>query len=136
MLYRVASVLILLFAAGHTLGFQKTDPNWGVDSLIGSLRGVQFETQGFTRSYLDFFVGFGLFASVFLLFAGVLAWQLGSCLPDVLARLKGAAWSLALCFVAITILCLRYFFLTPIIFSAVISLVLIAAARSIKAARP
>src|SRR5579862_2979872 len=33
MLYRVAAVLLLLFAIGHTLGFRQSDPAWGVDAL-------------------------------------------------------------------------------------------------------
>ena len=30
-LYRIAAVLLPLFAAGHTLGFRQSDPTWGVD---------------------------------------------------------------------------------------------------------
>jgi len=33
-LYRIASVLLLLFAIGHTLGFTKTDPKWGSKPLL------------------------------------------------------------------------------------------------------
>jgi hypothetical protein len=36
-LYRIAAVLLLLFAAGHTLGFRQPDPTWGVDALLGSM---------------------------------------------------------------------------------------------------
>lgn len=127
-LYRIAAVLILLFAIGHTMGFQKTDPKWGVDASLDSLRSIRFETQGFTRSYLDFFVGFGLFASVFLVFAAVFAWQLGGLTPQTLALMRGSAWSLAVCFLFLTILCWRYFFAAPVIFSAIITIVLTTAA--------
>jgi hypothetical protein len=37
-LYRIAAVLLLLFAVGHTLGFRQSDPAWGVDALLGSMR--------------------------------------------------------------------------------------------------
>ncbi len=40
LLYRIASILLLLFAAGHTLGFRQIDPKWGVDSLIQSMRSI------------------------------------------------------------------------------------------------
>ena len=130
-LYRIAAVLILLFAIGHTLGFQKTDPKWGVDASLDSLRSIRFETQGFTRNYLDFFVGFGLFASVFLIFAAVLAWQLGGLSPQTLSSLRGCAWSLAACFLFLTFLCWRYFFAAPVIFSAIITVVLTTAASLI-----
>ena len=127
-LYRIASVLLLLFAVGHTVGFRKTDPRWGVDSLLGSMRSLHFDARGFSRTYWDFYVGFGLFVSVFLIFAAVLAWQLGSLPAESLALMRGTVWALALCFVVVTILSWRYFFMVPIIFSAVITLSLIAAA--------
>ena len=76
MLYRIAAVLLVLFEAGHTSGFPWSDPKWGVD--IGSMRSTHFYIMGFSRTYWDFYVGFGLFVSVFLLLAVVLAWQLGA----------------------------------------------------------
>jgi hypothetical protein len=128
LLYRIASVLILLFATGHTLGFRKSDPKWGVDSLTASMRSIRFETQGFSRTYWDFFSGFGLFVTVFLVFAAVLAWQLGGLPVNTSGLMRGPAWALAICFGVVTILTWRYFFMAPLIFSATISLCLIAAA--------
>jgi hypothetical protein len=121
-------VLLLLFAAGHTLGFRKTDPEWGVDALIGSMRSVRFDAQGFSRTYWDFYVGFGLFVSVFLVFAAVLAWQLSGLAPETLAFMRGPAWALAICFAAVTILSWRYFFIVPVVFAIVITVCLTAAA--------
>ncbi len=71
--YRIAAVLLLLFAAGHTLGFRQNNPEWGADAVLGLMRAVHFDAQGFTRTYWDFFSAFRLFFSVFLLFAAVLA---------------------------------------------------------------
>ena len=51
--YRIAAVLLLLFAAGHTLGFRQSDPAWGVDALLASMRSIHFDVQGFNRSYWD-----------------------------------------------------------------------------------
>jgi hypothetical protein len=31
--YRIASVLLLLFAAGHTFGFRQNNPGWGTDAV-------------------------------------------------------------------------------------------------------
>ena len=63
LLYRIASVLLLLFAIGHTLGFRQTNPEWGVGSLIDSMRSIHFDAQGFSRTYWDFFSAFGFFFS-------------------------------------------------------------------------
>jgi hypothetical protein len=127
-LYRISSVLLLLFAAAHTLGFRQTDPKWGVDSLIGSMRSVRFDAQGFSRTYWDFFVGFGLFVTVFLVFAAALAWQLGGLRAETLALMRGPAWALVICFAAVTILSWRYFFIVPVVFASVITVCLAAAA--------
>ena len=108
--YRIASVLIVLFAAGHTLGFRRSDPRWGVDALLASMKSLRFNTQGFNRTYWDFFTGFGLFVSIFLILAAVLAWQLGGLPPKMLHSLRGLVWVLAICFVGVTILSWRYFF--------------------------
>jgi hypothetical protein len=126
--YRIAAVLLLLFAIGHTVGFRQTDAKWGVDTLLSSMRSIHFEVQGFSRTYWDFFVGFGLFVTVFLLLAAAVTWQLGSLPAETLAHMRGIAWTLALCFVAIAVLSGRYFFIVPIVFSIVITMCLIAAA--------
>ncbi len=128
LVYRTASVLTLLFAVGHTRGFTKIDPRWGIEPLIANMRNTQFRVQGFNRTYWDLYVGFGLLVSLFLVFAAVLAWQLGRLTPESLQLVKGLRWSLALCFVGVTILCWRYFFAAPVMFSAVICLCLIIAA--------
>ena len=76
-LYRTAAVLLALFAVGHTLGFRQSDPTWGVDPLLASIRSTPFTIDGFTRTYWDFFTGAGFTVGVLYLFAAVLAWQLG-----------------------------------------------------------
>jgi hypothetical protein len=128
LLYRIASVLLLLFAIGHTLGFRQSNPEWGVGSLIASMRSIHFDIQGFSRTYWDFFSAFGLFFSVFLLFAAVLAWQLAGLPAETFARMRRTAWALAICFAAVTALSLKYAFATPIVFSALITICLIAGA--------
>ena len=127
-LYRISSVLLLLFAAGHTFGFRQNNPEWGADAVLGLMRSVRFDAQGFTRTYWDVFSAFGLFFSVFLLFAAVLAWLLGGLPAETLSRVRSVAWALAICFVAVTALSWRYAFTTPIVFSALITLCLTAAA--------
>jgi len=127
-LYRLAAVLLLLFAAGHTLGFSQSDPSWGVDATLGSMRSIRFNVMGFNRTYWDFFVGAGLSAGVFYLFAAVLSWQLGGLPAATLAPLRGTTWAFALAFAAIAVLSWRYLFVIPIAFSIAITACLTAAA--------
>ncbi len=126
--YRIAAVLLLLFAIGHTLGFRQSDPKWGVDALLGSMRSIHFDVQGFNRTYWDLFVAAGFCVGVFYLFAAILAWQLGGLPAATLALLRGTAWAFALCFAAITVVSCRYLFIIPVAFSIVITLCLTAAA--------
>src|SRR5215475_15157176 len=88
LLYRIAAVLLLLFALGHTLGFRQSDPAWKVDALLDSMRSIHFDVQGFSRTYWDLFLAAGFSVGVFYLFAAVLAWQLGSLPAQTLAPMR------------------------------------------------
>jgi hypothetical protein len=126
--YRIAAVLLLFFALGHTLGFRQSDPTWGVDTLLGSMRSIHFDVQGFSRTYWDLFVAAGFSLGVFYLFAAVLAWQLGSLPVKTLAAMRVTVWAFVLCFAAIAFVSWRYLFILPIVFSLVITACLAAGA--------
>ena len=128
LLYRIASVLLVLFALGHTMGFRRIDPRWRIDSLISQLRSTRFDVQGFGRSYWDFFTGFGLFVTILLLFTSIVSWQLGGLPKESLSSMRLTTWGLAVTFVIVTFLSYRYFFIIPVVFSAVVALLLILAA--------
>src|SRR5258708_12635534 len=113
--YRIAAVLLLLFEAGHTYGFPWSDPKWGVD--LGSMRSTHFYIMGFSRTYWDFYVGFGLFVSAFLLLAVVLAWQVAGLPPESFVRMRGAAWTFAPGFAPIPSPASQTLFLLPDPFS-------------------
>ena len=127
-LYRIAAVLLMLFAAGHILGFRESDPTWGVHTLLGSMQSIHFDVQGFSRTYWDFFVAAGFSVGVFYIFAAVLAWQLGGLPAETLAAMRPTVWTLALSFAVITVVSWRYLFILPIVFSSVITICLTAAA--------
>ena len=126
--YRIAAVLLLLFAVGHTLGFRQSDPKWGVDALLGSMRSIHFDVQGFDRTYWDLFEAAGFSVGVFYFFAAILAWQLGGLPNSTLAMMRGTVWAFAACFAAITFVSWRFLFIAPIVFSLVITVCLVAAA--------
>lgn len=96
--------------------------------MIKEMRSIRFDALGSNRTYWDFFVGFGLFVSVFLVFLAALAWQLGGLPAATLASMRATAWSLVICFGAISILSLKYFFIIPVVFSILILVCLAAAA--------
>ncbi|HTR04994.1 MAG TPA: hypothetical protein VMN82_17530 [Thermoanaerobaculia bacterium] len=126
LLYRISAVLIFLFAVGHTMGYPWSDPAWAVDLV--AMQSSRFTVMGFSRTYWDFYLGFGLFGSVFLLLAAVLAWQLGSLPESARPALRVTSWALALCFLAVAVLGWKYFFTIPIVFPAAITVCLVLAA--------
>ena len=128
LLYRISSGLLALFALGHTIGFRRVDPQWNADSVVNGMRTVNFHVLGFDRSYWDFFSGFGFFASVFLVFSAILAWQFGSMSREALAAIPVVRWSFAACFVLIAVLTWRYFFIPPAVLSTLVALGLVGAA--------
>ena len=125
-LYRIAAVLILLFDIGHTTGYPWSDPNWRVD--LSLVRSSHFDIFGSSRTYWDFYLGFGLFVTVFLLLAAILAWQLGGLPNEALLRMRATAWTFGLCFGGVAVLSWKYFFIIPIVFSILITLCLTVAA--------
>jgi hypothetical protein len=126
--YRIAAVLLLLFAIAHTLGFRQSDPSWGVDALLGSMRSLHFNVQGSSRTYWDLFVAAGFSVGLFYLFGAILAWQLGGLPAETQAAVRVIGWTLALCFAAITVVAWKFLFILPVVFSIVITLCLAAAA--------
>lgn len=127
-LYRVAAALLLLLTVGHTLGFQQSDPAWGVEPVLGSMKATHFTIQGLTRTYWDFFLGAGFTVGVLYLFAAVLAWQLGGLPEETLARMRATVWGFACCFAAVTLVSCRYLFWIPIVMSGTITACLSVAA--------
>jgi hypothetical protein len=128
LLYRISSALLVLFALGHTIGFRRVDPSWNADGVVSGMQSVSFDVQGLHRSYWDFFSGFGLFVSVFLVFAAILAWQFGSMSREALSVIPVERCSFAICFVLIAVLTWRYFFVVPGVFSTLVALGLVGAA--------
>ena len=128
-LYRIAAVVRGLGAVAPTVGVsQPPEPAWGVEAVVSAMRTHQFDVQGSSRTYWDLFMAAGLSVGVLYLFAGVLAWQLGGLPGETLTRMRGVAWTFALCFAALTAVSFRYLFILPVILCAVVALLLISAA--------
>lgn len=136
LLYRIAAVLLFLFAAAHTVSFRQSDPAWGLDALLGSMHSIHFDVQGFSRTYWDFFEAAGFSVGVFYLFAAVLAWQFGGLPVATLAHMRGTAWAFALSFAVVTVVSWRYLFIIPIVFSIAITICLTAAASMSAKTKP
>jgi hypothetical protein len=92
------------------------------------MKATHFNVNGSDCTYWDFFVGFGLFVTVLMLFAAAVAWQLGSLPSETLAAMRVSAWAFAICFALVAYLSWRYFFIIPLVFSILVFLCLAVAA--------
>ncbi len=92
------------------------------------MRTNHFNAHGSDRTYWDFFVGFGLFVTVLMVFASIVAWQFGSLPSETLAAMRVSAWGFVICFAVVAYLSWHYFFMIPAVFSITILLCLAAAA--------
>ena len=129
--YRIASVLLVLYALGHTLGFRRPADRPDGSTVAALMRSSHVTVQGARRTFWDFYVGFGLFATVFLLLSALLAWQLGGLSTEALAQMPWAAtWGLAITFAILTVMTWRYFFVAPVVFSTLVTLFLVIGAWS------
>jgi hypothetical protein len=126
-LLRIAAVISLLFAAGHSLGGLKRWSPMGENEVLSAMSTVRFETMGVSRTYLDFFMGFGWSLSVAMLLQSVLLWQMASLARADAAQLRPIIATFALAALASGVIAWRFIFPVPALFSGVLLIVLAAA---------
>ena len=121
MLLRIASITSLLFAAGHTLGGLQSWSPPGDTEVFQAMRSFRFDAEGVTRTYWDFYVGFGLIISVFLLAQAVVLWQLATISKKDPIQVRPILAVLLLSVVANAVLSWKFFFATPMILGLAIA---------------
>jgi ABC-type multidrug transport system permease subunit len=76
LLLRIASILIFIHSALHTLGFSgwKKAPDHAEQQVISQMTGHSFPFMGATHSLADYYDGFGYGCSIALFLIAVLFW--------------------------------------------------------------
>src|SRR5436190_2063283 len=78
-LLRIASIITLLYCVGHTTGYPWTPVEGEMEmAIVESMKSHQFDVIGSMRSFWDFYTGFGLVVSGFMLATAVALWQMAS----------------------------------------------------------
>lgn len=77
-LYRIAALLLVLFATAHTLGFLRFIPPTPEGRAVMDGMNTVSLLPGSVYNYGSFYRGFGLFVTAYLLFSAYLAWYLGA----------------------------------------------------------
>ena len=127
LLLRAASVISLLFAIGHSLGGLRKWSPMGDNDVLGAMTAVRFETMGVSRSYLDFYLGFGWSISVAMLLQTVLLWQMASLARTDAARVRPMIAVFALATLASGLIGWSLILPLPALFSGLLLIPLVAA---------
>ncbi|MCU1226555.1 MAG: hypothetical protein JWQ42_4648 [Edaphobacter sp.] len=128
LLLRGASVLALLHGVMHTIGgvFGEAAPG-AQQTAVSAMKANQFDAMGATRTYWDFFMGFGLFITVSFLVQAVVFWQLAAMAKVDAVRTRPIVMAFCVGYVAYAVLSWRYFFVVPVVFELVIAACLLGA---------
>jgi hypothetical protein len=127
LLLRAASVVSLLFAAGHTLGGTKDWSPMGETDVLQAMRTHRFDVAGASRTYLDFYRGFGFSLTVTLLLQAALLWQLASLARTEPRRASPMIASFVLASLASTVIAWAIILPVPAVFSTFLTACLAAA---------
>jgi hypothetical protein len=122
LLYRIASVLLLVFAAGHTFGFLHFKPSTSAGRVVlDAMNDVHFQIGSGSFSYGGFYTGFGLLVTVYLLFSAFLAWHLGGLAGHEPRAIGALGWVFFLVQAATLVLSWIYFSVPPVVLSALVA---------------
>jgi hypothetical protein len=122
---RISAIIMLLYFAGHTAGIPWTPySNPEATAILDSMKSHSFEAEGFKGTYWDLYLGFGLTISVFMLVQAVVLWQVAALAKTDAIRVRPIIVSFLIAFIINTGLAWKYFFVVPVVMSAVIALCL------------
>jgi hypothetical protein len=135
--FRIAAYLTLLFCAGHTAGGMLAQKSLGPasDAVFAAMKSTHFEFNGADSTWYGFWFGFGLTVSVFLLLVAATALVLDRVTPDAWPQVRVIAWALVAAMAFNGIMAWRYFFAGPVVFSVVITALLVVGATRKASAR-
>src|SRR5258706_13059966 len=93
LLYRMAAVLFVLFAVGHTYGFLTLRPPSAEGRAVyDAMNTVRFEIDGRSFTYGAFYRGFGLSCTASMILSAFLCWDLGGLARSAPAAVGALGW--------------------------------------------
>ncbi len=108
--FRIASILLLIFATGHTFGFLSFKPPTPEGQAVwSSMNTVQLPMGNSSFTYGKFYIGFGLFVSALFILEAFLAWYCGQLVSGHSATAIVLGWCLFILQIVCLALSWRYF---------------------------
>ena len=92
--------------------------------MLRAMRSFHFDAAGVSRSYLDFYLGFGFILSIYLLVQAVVLWQLASMAKADPIQVRPLVGTFLVASVICACLSWRFMFLVPVISCAAIAVCL------------
>jgi hypothetical protein len=125
LLYRIAAVLLILFAAAHTFGsLNFTPPTPEAAAVRDAMNSVHFTVKGNTYSYGNFYKGLILSVTAYLVFLAFLSWHLGSVAAKQPQAIGALGWLFCALKLATMVVAWLYIAAAPAISSAVVGVCL------------
>ncbi len=122
LLYRMAAVLFVLFAVGHTYGFLSLRPPSAEGRAVyDAMNNVRFEVGGRSFTYGAFYRGFGLSCSASMILSAFLSWHLGALARSAPAAIGALGWVFFAVQVVGVVLSFLYFGPPPMVLSALVA---------------
>jgi hypothetical protein len=120
-LLKTLSVILFLFALGHTLGTSTPQVLRGAPEaeVFRAMQSFRFPIMGFTRSHWDFYRGLAISGGVLMFMFAAIAWQLAAIARRNPREALPMAVTLLLGCVAQLVVGFEFLFTIPIVFSAV-----------------
>jgi hypothetical protein len=137
LLLRIAAVITLLYCVGHTMGMPWTPATGPQEAaVLEAMKTTQFDTMGSTRSYWDFYFGFGAAISGYLALQAVVLWQLASLARSAASQVRPLIAAFFASFIVNAILVWKFFFAVPPVLAIAIAICLAVAFMSARKGKP
>ncbi len=130
---RASSLLSLLFALGHTMGALKAWSPVGETDVLRAMARFHFDTEGVSRTYLDFYLGFGFLLGVYLFLQAFVLWQLAALARHQARLVRPLIGGFLVALVLCALLAWRYIFPVPAVFCLLIAVCVAVAFRQASA---
>lgn len=118
---KALSVVLFLFALGHTLGTSAPEVQRGAPeaAVFAAMQSFRFPIMGFTRSYWDFYRGLAITVGILMFALAAIAWQLAGIAERHGREALPIAVTLLLGCVGMLVVGFEFLFAVPIVFSGV-----------------
>jgi hypothetical protein len=119
---RIAAAITLLFCVAHTSGTPWTPAAGPLDAtVIEAMKAHRFDALGVSRTYWDFYYGFGWIIAGYLLLQAVVLWQMAALARANPSTVRPVIASFLVSFALNAFLAQKFFFAVPVAMAATIA---------------